>query len=105
MSSRARNPALLCLSALFMDRLNDRPAALLDLLRGYATLCPVRLLVFPSHLAFGVVHDFLLHDLLNEPFVSYPPAAEYQARFWKWALDHLQRMDCQEVCVHFCCPQ
>ena len=81
-----------------MDGLIDHPVALLDLLRGYATLCPVRLLVFPSHLPFAVVHDFLLRDLiLNEPFVSYPPGAEYQARFWKWALDHLSRMESTEV--------
>ena len=84
-----------------MDRLQDLPPLLLDLLRGYATLCPVRLLVFPSRLSFGAVHEFLLRDLLfNELFAKYPPALEYQARFWKWTLDNLQRMDCPEVCIY-----
>ena len=70
------------------DRL---PRPLVDLLRGYATLCPPRALQFPKELPFQQVHDFFLNCvLLNPYFTAYPPAPQYQQQFWKWAIKHLE---------------
>ena len=66
-----------------------------DLLREYARLTPLAHLQFPAAPpgAFNRVHDVLLNKvLLDQHLCSYPPAPEYQLKFWKWAirgLDHL----------------
>ena len=81
-----------------MDRLNKLPPALVELLRGYATVSPTRLLEFPTHLSIEVVHEFLLNDLLhNAHFALYAPSVQYQTQFWKWALRNLERMNMPEV--------
>ena len=85
-----------------MDKLHELPFVLLNLLRGYATLSSTRSLLFPSSLEFHIVHDFLLNDvLLNELFVTFPPSAQYQVRFWKWALYNLECMDIPAVSSEF----
>lgn len=83
-----------------MNSLNALHPTLLEVVRGYATLTPIRSLIFPSDLSFELVHNFFLNDILNNPlFLSYPPVAQYQNRFWRWALDHLEEMECPEVCA------
>lgn len=48
---------------------------------------------------FDIVHDFLMDDILLNPlFTMYPPSTQYQVVFWKWALNHLERMIDSEVC-------
>lgn len=87
-----------------MDKLHELrklSPALFNLLRGYAALSPTRFLVFPFDLAFDIVHDFLLTDLLLNPlFMTYPPSQQYQATFWKWALNSLENyIGDSEVCI------
>ncbi|EKM61411.1 uncharacterized protein PHACADRAFT_168858 [Phanerochaete carnosa HHB-10118-sp] len=73
------------------------PDALIDVLRRYATLCPIRTLQFPNTLPFHQVHDFLLNHILLHPFfISYPPSPQYQQQFWKWTLAHLESMPMEE---------
>lgn len=77
--------------------LHGLPNALRDILRAYATLCPIRCLAFPLDLPFRQVHDFLLNYLLLHPFfLSYPPSPQYQQQFWKWALAQLESMPMNE---------
>lgn len=76
----------------------NTPLALVNLLRGYAILCPTRALQFPSDLPFAQIHEFLLHGiLLNPHFATYPPAPQYRQQFWKWAIGHLEAMPMGEV--------
>lgn len=82
----------------FVERLSQQHSVLLDLLRGYAALSPVRFLEFPSHMAFDIVHNFLMDDiLLNPQFTMYSPSIQYQTVFWKWALYNLEMMADSEV--------
>lgn len=86
------------MSSAFIEKLKILPPTLVELVRGYAALAPVRALPFPSDVDFDVVHDFLLNDLLLNPlFTKYPPSVQYQAVFWKWALDRLEKMTTSEV--------
>ena len=86
------------MSSTFIEKLKNLPPTLVELVRGYAALAPVRFLVFPSGVDFDVVHDSLLNDLLFNPlFTKYPPSVQYQAVFWKWALGHLEGMAVSEV--------
>lgn len=71
--------------------LGNLPDALIDVLRGYATLSPIRTLKFPHELLFYQIHDFLLNSILLHPFfTTYAPSPQYQQQFWKWALEHLE---------------
>ncbi|GJE86202.1 methyltransferase-domain-containing protein [Phanerochaete sordida] len=73
------------------------PDPLVDVLRGYATLRPVRDLRYPENCTFRQFHDFLLNHLLLLPFfVAYPPSLQYQQQFWKWALSYLESMPIDE---------
>ncbi len=66
---------------------------LLDILRGYASLSPPRYLQLPRCIEFDDLHHFFLNDLLLNPhFNVHPPSAQYQAVFWKWALQQLEGM-------------
>lgn len=74
------------------------PPSLIVLLRGYATLCPLRYLRFPSELPFTQIHRFLLDAVLTHPyFATYPPTEQYQQQFWKWAIEHLESMPLGEA--------
>ena len=76
----------------------DLPPALIDLLRGYATLHSPRFLRFPIELSFAQIHGFLLNVVLTNPyFATYPPAEQYQQQFWKWAIGHLESMSQEEA--------
>ncbi|KAI0274959.1 hypothetical protein BC834DRAFT_23420 [Gloeopeniophorella convolvens] len=69
---------------------NSYPA-LFELLQGYSALKPPRLLSFPHHLRFALVHDFILYSVLLNPHLSqYPPSRAYQMSFWKWAIIQLE---------------
>lgn len=60
-----------------------------DLFREYARLTPLAHLQFsptPPE-AFNRVHNVLLNEILLDPHLCiYPPAPEYQLKFWKWAI-------------------
>lgn len=73
---------------------------LLALLKGYSALIPPVHLKFPFHCSFTETHTFLLHQvLLDLHLEEYPPSGRYQQAFWKWAIEHLERMDKgEEVC-------
>jgi hypothetical protein len=67
--------------------------ALFSLLQAYSALKHPRFLSFPTHLAFLQVHDFLLSSiLLNPHLLQYPPSHTYQLSFWKWAIEHLEKL-------------
>ncbi|KAF9785712.1 hypothetical protein BJ322DRAFT_1055945 [Thelephora terrestris] len=66
-----------------------------DLVRAYALLAPLAHLQFPPALpgAFTRVHDALLNEILLDPHLrAYPPATEYQLKFWKWAVQGLEAL-------------
>ncbi|KAG6846041.1 hypothetical protein H0H87_006405 [Tephrocybe sp. NHM501043] len=66
---------------------------LFDILRAYASLAPLKKIAWPINLSFDVVHGFLLETvLLSSHLMQYPPAEQYQATFWKWAIQHLESM-------------
>lgn len=67
---------------------------LLTLLKGYSALIPPLYLKFPVQYSFTQVHTFLLHQVLfDQHLEQYPPSERYQQSFWKWAIEHLERMD------------
>lgn len=64
-----------------------------NLVQQYALLTPIAHLqsqsAFPE--TFNRVHDVLLNNILLDPHLrAYPPAPEYQLRFWKWAIQKLE---------------
>jgi hypothetical protein len=66
---------------------------LLALLKGYSALIPPLHLKFPVQCSFTEAHTFLLHQVLLDPHLEqYPPSGRYQQSFWKWAIEHLDRM-------------
>lgn len=70
------------------------------LVQKYARLTPVvhlqPLSAFPW--TFRCVHDVLLNKILLDPHLrTYPPALEYQLRFWKWAIQKLEALVCDQV--------
>ncbi|TFK41966.1 hypothetical protein BDQ12DRAFT_348414 [Crucibulum laeve] len=68
-------------------------SSLFELLRGFSCLKPPNSLLFPQDFSLPAVHSFLLDNiLLNPHFQAYPPSAQYQKQFWKWAIAHLERM-------------
>ncbi|OJA15954.1 putative protein 35 [Rhizopogon vesiculosus] len=72
----------------------DFDDGLLNLLKGYSALIPPAHLRFPLHHSFTEAHTFLLNQvLLDSHLEKYPPSGRYQQAFWKWAIDHLERMD------------
>ncbi|OAX32835.1 hypothetical protein K503DRAFT_749468 [Rhizopogon vinicolor AM-OR11-026] len=72
----------------------DFDDGLLNLLKGYSALIPPAHLKFPLHHSFTEAHTFLLNQvLLDSHLEKYPPSARYQQAFWKWAIEHLERMD------------
>ena len=68
-----------------------------NLVREYARLTP------PAHLrlsstTFDRVHHVLLNGILLDSHLrAYPPAPEYQLRFWKWAIQKLEVLLGDEV--------
>ncbi|KAI0347973.1 hypothetical protein BDW22DRAFT_1479856 [Trametopsis cervina] len=77
--------------------LQDLPQSLIDVLRGYAVLCPTKYLNFEAGLDFAQVHEFLVNRLLCNPhFMKYPPSSEYQRIFWKWAVSCLENLQLSE---------
>ena len=70
------------------------------LARQYARLAPFAHLQSPSAFAggFNTVHDVLLNKiLLDAHLLAYPPAPEYQLKFWKWAVQELEALIGDEV--------
>ncbi|KAG1771292.1 hypothetical protein EDD22DRAFT_864227 [Suillus occidentalis] len=66
---------------------------LLALLKGYSALIPPLQLRFPVQCSFTEAHTFILHQVLLDPHLEqYPPSGRYQQSFWKWAIEHLERM-------------
>ncbi|KAJ7606813.1 hypothetical protein FB45DRAFT_1068225 [Roridomyces roridus] len=66
---------------------------LFEILRGYAALVPPKHLQFPTHLEAHVINTFLADRILTNPhFERYPPSKQYQKSFWKWTIDHLEKM-------------
>ena len=64
---------------------------LFGLVRAYSALKHPRSTLFPSHLPFLQVHDFVLsYILLNPHLLQYPPSVTYQLSFWKWVIEHLE---------------
>lgn len=73
------------------------------LVRGYARLTPLAHLHLPSTSPgiFQRVHEVLLNEILLDPHLqAYPPAPEYQLKFWKWALQELEALIGDEVSAH-----
>jgi hypothetical protein len=71
-----------------------------NLVREYAQLTPVAHLQLPSASleSFHRVHDVLLNEILLDPHLcAYPPALEYQFKFWKWAVQGLEALISDEV--------
>lgn len=71
-----------------------------ELSREYARLAPLAHLQFPSAPpgAFNRIHDVLLNEILLDPHLCvYPPAPEYQLKFWKWAVRGLESLLGNEV--------
>ncbi|KAG1886018.1 hypothetical protein F4604DRAFT_1572499 [Suillus subluteus] len=70
---------------------------LLSLLKGYSALISPLHLKFPVQYSYTEVHTFLLHQVLLDPHLEqYPPSGRYQQSFWKWAIEHLERMNKDE---------
>ena len=70
------------------------------LVQQYARLTPLAHLHSPSALprAFNPIHDVLLNKILLDPHLrAYPPAPEYQLKFWKWAIQKLEALACDQV--------
>jgi len=66
---------------------------LFTLLHGVFSLRPLNTLRFPSCLSAVQINDFLLNNLLlNQHFQQFPPSSQYQKRFWKWAISHLETL-------------
>lgn len=64
---------------------------LLEILGSYANLVPPKHICFSSSLSFASSHNFFLeHILLGSYFQAYPPSAQYQLSFWKWAMSNLE---------------
>jgi hypothetical protein len=74
---------------------------LFDILLGYFALVPPRILSFPLHLPFNVIHNFFVESVLlgnNLPHPkAYLPSNAYQYTFWKWAIQHLEEMSTNEA--------
>lgn len=63
------------------------------LVQKYARLTPLAHLpsAFPE--AFNHAHDVLLNKIIFDPHLrAYPPAPEYQLKFWKWAIQKLETL-------------
>jgi len=70
------------------------------LVRAYARLTALGQLHLPSTPpgAFQSIHDVFLNEILLDPHLrAYPPAPEYQLKFWKWALQELEVLIGDEV--------
>jgi len=66
-----------------------------DIAREYARLTPLAHLHSPSASpgTFNRVHDVLLNKVLLDAHLrAYPPAPEYQLKFWKWAVQKLEAL-------------
>ena len=71
--------------------------SLFNVLRAYSTLQHPHSIVQPE-VSFHVMHEFLLeHILLNPHFQEYPPSQQYQLLFWKWVINCLESMSCEEA--------
>ncbi|KAF9532088.1 hypothetical protein CPB83DRAFT_760781 [Crepidotus variabilis] len=66
---------------------------LFALLQGFFCLTPIPDLLLPQGLDFNTLLDFFItHILVNSHSKKYPPSTQYQKRFWKWAIEHLECM-------------
>ena len=79
---------------------------LFTLLHGFFSLTPLNALRFPSRLSAVQINNFLLNNLLlNQHFQQFPPSSQYQKRFWKWAITHLEttsrKYNIEEACLIF----
>ena len=79
---------------------------LFTLLHGFFSLTPVNALRFPSRLPAVQINNFLLNNLLlNQHFQQFPPSSQYQKRFLKWAITHLEttsrKYNIEEACLIF----
>jgi hypothetical protein len=78
---------------------------LFTLLHGFFSLTPLHALRFPSRLSAIQINNFLLNNLLlDQHFQQFPPSSQYQKRFWKWAITHLEiasRYNIEEACLIF----
>lgn len=75
---------------------------LLALLKGYSALLPPLQLKFPVRCSFTEAHTFILHQILLDPHLEqYSPSGRYQQSFWKWAIEHLERMVKDEEVSHY----
>lgn len=77
---------------------------LFALLHGFFSLTPLNALRFPSRLSAVQINNFLLNNLLlNQHFQQFPPSSQYQKRFWKWAITHLEiasrKYNIEEACL------
>ena len=71
-----------------------------NIVRGYARLTPLAHLRLSSESpgTFNRVHDVLLNNVLLDTHLrAYPPAPEYQLKFWKWAVQKLEVLIGDEV--------
>ena len=73
------------------------------LVQQYARLTPPAHLQSPS-VTFNRVHDVLLNNILLDPHLrTYPPAPEYQLKFWKWAIQKLEALVGDQVSLQVLC--
>ncbi|KAI5897764.1 uncharacterized protein SCHCODRAFT_02490195 [Schizophyllum commune H4-8] len=64
-----------------------------ELVRGYASLVPPSKLSFPNVSPLSTLMEAIVAHLLeSDHFQQYAPSAQYQKTFWKWAIDHLERL-------------
>ena len=79
---------------------------LFALLHGVSSLTPLNALRFPSRPSAVQINNFLVNNvLLNQHFQQFPPSNQYQKRFWKWAITHLdiasRKCNTEEACLIF----
>ena len=80
----------------------------IQLLRPFFALTPPSALKLPANYSPTEINDFLVNSILqNSHFQRYPPADQYQRRFWKWAIETLEQLargsDGQEACLCRAC--
>jgi hypothetical protein len=77
-----------------------------SLVQRYARLTPLAHLQSPSAFpeTFNHVHDVLLNKIILDPHLrAYPPAPEYQLKFWKWAIQKLEALVGDQVSLQVLC--
>ena len=73
---------------------------LFAILRGYSGLSSPNNFLFPRLIPPEEIHDFFINKiLLYQHLRRYPPSDQYQRRFWKWAIEHLEALSPDEACT------